>query len=187
MESTSLTGHFIIAMPSLNESYFDQSVTFICEHDENGAFGIVINHQTSITFEEIISEINITPDLPTTHHHNIFVGGPVQQDRGFILHKADQNKWASTMKVTDNISLTTSGDILKAIANDRGPKENIITLGYAGWGPGQLEREFLQNAWLNCPADEKIIFNTPIEQRFQAAANIIGVDMSTISNDSGHA
>ena len=174
-------------MPSLNESYFDQSVTFICEHDKNGAFGLVINHETNITFDEIISEINITPDTPTTTHHNILVGGPVQQDRGFILHKNDQHKWASTMEVTDNISLTTSGDILKSIANDQGPKENIIALGYAGWGPGQLEHEFIQNAWLNCPADEQIIFKTPINQRFQAAADIIGVDMNTISNDSGHA
>ena len=187
MEFTSLTGHFIIAMPSLNNSYFDQSVTYICEHDVNGAFGLVINHETNITFDDIISEINVTPDQPTEQQHIIYVGGPVQQDRGFILHKNDHNQWASSMRVTNDISLTTSGDILKAIANDVGPQDNIIALGYAGWGPGQLEREFLQNAWLNCVADERIIFDTPVDQRFQAAANIIGVDMNTISNDSGHA
>lgn len=186
MEPTFLTGHFIIAMPSLNNSYFDQSVTYICEHDTNGAFGLVINHETNITFDDIISELDFTPGQPTKQQ-TIYVGGPVQQDRGFILHKNDHNQWASSMRVTNDISLTTSADILKAIANDVGPKSKIIALGYAGWGPGQLEREFLQNAWLNCVADDRIIFKTPIDQRFQAAADIIGVDMSTISNDSGHA
>lgn len=189
MEIASLTGHFIIAMPSLMESYFDQSVTYICEHDENGAFGIVINHETDITFDEVISDINIPASDSTNKpkpHQKLFIGGPVQQDRGFILHKSG-DKWKSTLKVDDHISLTTSRDILEAIAKNKGPKDNIIALGYAGWGPGQLEQEFVDNAWLSCPADEQIIFNTPVKQRFQAAADIIGVNMSTISNDSGHA
>lgn len=186
MENASLTGHFIIAMPSLIESYFDQSVTYICEHDENGAFGIVINHETDITLDEFTSDFNIDSINTLIHNQKLFIGGPVQQDRGFILHRSG-NEWESTLKVDDQISLTTSRDIIEAIAKNKGPKDNIIALGYAGWAPGQLEQEFLDNAWLSCPANEKIIFNTPVNQRFQAAADIIGVDMSTISNESGHA
>ena len=173
-------------MPSLSDSYFDQSVTYICEHDENGAFGIIINHETDITLDEIISDIKIpSPDSPE-HNQKLFIGGPVQQDRGFILHEAG-GKWQSTLKVNEHISLTTSRDILEAIAKNEGPKDNIIALGYAGWAPEQLEQEFLDNAWLSCPANEQIIFNTPVNKRFQSAADIIGVDMSTISNESGHA
>ena len=186
METASLTGHFIIAMPSLTDSYFDQSVTYICEHDENGAFGIVINHQTDITLDEIISDIDLSSSDALNHDQKLFIGGPVQQDRGFILHKSG-NAWKSTLKINDHISLTTSRDILESIAHDEGPEANIIALGYAGWAPGQLEQEFMDNAWLSCPAKEQIIFNTPVKQRFQAAADIIGVNMSTISNESGHA
>ena len=173
-------------MPSLSDSYFDQSVTYICEHDENGAFGIIINHETDITLDEIISDIKIPSPDSTEHNQKLFIGGPVQQDRGFILHEAG-GKWKSTLNVNNHISLTTSRDILEAIAKNEGPKDNIIALGYAGWAPGQLEQEFLDNAWLSCPASEQIIFNTPVNKRFQAAADTIGVDMSTISNEAGHA
>lgn len=186
MESTSLAGQFIIAMPSLMNSYFDQTVTFICEHDKNGAFGIVINQETDIPLQEVISEINISASNELMHQKKLFIGGPVQQDRGFILHKPD-NKWKSTLVVNENISLTTSRDILEAIAKDKGPEDNIIALGYAGWGPGQLEQEFLDNSWLNCPADEQIIFKTPVSERWRAAADSIGVDITTISNETGHA
>jgi len=186
MEQTYLTGHFIIAMPSLMDPYFDQTVTFICEHDENGAFGIVINRETDITLQEVLSEIDISSSDETANQKKLFIGGPVQQDRGFILHKPEK-EWKSTLAVNDDISLTTSRDILEAIANGAGPKDNIIALGYAGWGPGQLEREFLENSWLSCPAEDQIIFNTPIEKRWQAAADIIGIDLNTISSDTGHA
>lgn len=186
METASLAGHFIIAMPTLMESYFDQSVTYMCEHDENGAFGIVINHQTNITLNTFLSDIQLPCANSLKPEQKLFIGGPVQQDHGFILHKAD-NEWESTLKIDDKISLSTSRDILEAIAKDSGPKQHLIALGYAGWAPGQLEQEFLDNAWLSCAADEKIIFSTPVKQRFQAAADIIGVNMSTISNQSGRA
>lgn len=186
MDTTSLAGHFIIAMPSLMNSYFDQSVTYMCEHDKNGAFGIVINHVTDITLQDVISEINNTQKTSAACSQNLFVGGPVQQDRGFILHKSD-GVWASTLKVNDEVSLTTSRDILESIAADKGPEDYVIALGYAGWAPGQLEQEFLDNSWLSCSANNEIIFHTPVEQRFQAAADIIGVDMDTISSETGHA
>lgn len=186
METASLAGHFIIAMPTLMKSYFDQSVTYMCEHDENGAFGIVINHETDITLNTFLSDINLPGENSLQPDQKLFIGGPVQQDSGFILHSSD-NEWKSTLKINNQMSLSTSRDILEAIATDKGPKDHLIALGYAGWAPGQLEQEFLDNAWLSCVANEAIIFNTPVKQRFQAAADIIGVDMSTISGQSGRA
>lgn len=196
METTRLTNHFIIAMPSLLDVNFDRTVTYICEHDENGTFGIVINRETDITLEEVISQMEIEtsankPNVSQTMTSNlprpaIYLGGPVQQNRGFILHSPPGN-WSSTLKINEHIALTTSRDILEAIANNQGPEQSIITLGYAGWGPGQLEQEMAANTWLNCPAEEQIIFNTPSDQRWQAAANLLGVDLQLLSNDPGHA
>lgn len=183
-------------MPSLLDVNFDRTVTYICEHDENGTFGIVINRETDITLEEVISQMEIEtsankPDASQTRTSNlprpaIYLGGPVQQNRGFILHSPPGN-WSSTLKINEHIALTTSRDILEAIANNQGPEQSIITLGYAGWGPGQLEQEMAANTWLNCPAEEQIIFNTPSDQRWQAAANLLGVDLQLLSNDPGHA
>lgn len=191
METTKLTNHFIIAMPSLLDANFDRTVTYICEHDENGTFGIIINRETDITLEEVISQMEIGTGSSQTRvsnplHHTIYLGGPVQQNRGFILHNPPGN-WGSTLKINEHIALTTSRDILEAIANNQGPEQSIIALGYAGWGPGQLEQEMVANAWLNCPAEEQIIFNTPSDQRWQAAANLLGVDLQLLSNDPGHA
>jgi len=116
----------------------------------------------------------------------VYIGGPVQVNRGFILHRPTGN-WDSSLVINDSVALTTSRDILQAIAGDSGPDDNIIALGYAGWGPGQLEQELAANAWLSCPAEQQIIFNTPIEERWQAAARLIGIDLQLMSNDAGHA
>ena len=181
-----LTGHFLIAMPSLNDGFFNQAVTYICEHDASGSFGIIINQQTGITLKQIAKEMNISCDSNDNTHQSVFTGGPVDQGRGFILHRPPGN-WQSTLKVNENVALTTSKDILQAIANNEGPEDNIIALGYAGWAAGQLDDEIARNTWLSCPADEQIIFKTPIEQRWKAAASLIGVDLSLLSNDAGHA
>ena len=117
---------------------------------------------------------------------SIYHGGPVQQERGFILH-SPAGEWNSSLKINDHLALTTSRDILEAIAHNEGPEQSIITLGYAGWSPGQLEQEIAGNVWLNCPAEEQIIFNTPTEKRWQAAADLIGIDLQLLSNDAGHA
>jgi putative transcriptional regulator len=206
METTKLTDHFIIAMPALLDENFDHTVTYICEHDENGTFGIIINRETDITIKEVISQMEINTEtsqpnasnIKTSHaeaseaitgnsqKHGVYIGGPVQQNRGFVLHKPPGN-WGSTLKINEQMALTSSRDILEAIANNQGPEQSIITLGYAGWGPGQLEQEIVANTWLSCPAEEQIIFNTPTEQRWQAAANLLGVDLQLISNDPGHA
>ena len=181
-----LTGHFLIAMPSLNDGFFNQAVTYICEHDENGSFGIMINQQTGITLSQIAKEMAIKTENNYNDKQLVFIGGPVDQGRGFILHRPIGN-WQSSLKVNDSIALTTSKDILQAIINNEGPEDNIVALGYAGWAAGQLDHEMASNTWLSCPADEQIIFNTPVEERWKTAAKLIGVDLSLLSNDAGHA
>lgn len=184
--SYNLTGHFLIAMPSLNDSFFNQAVTYICEHDEAGSFGLIINQQSEIHLKQVIKEMKIESGSNYDEEQSIFIGGPVDQGRGFILHRPTGN-WSSSLIVNDHVALTTSKDILQAIANNEGPEDCIVALGYAGWAAGQLEQEMADNTWLSCPADEQIIFNTPVEERWKAAAKLIGVDLSLMSNDAGHA
>jgi putative transcriptional regulator len=181
-----LIGHFLIAMPSLNDGFFNQAVTYICEHDKNGSFGIIINQKTGITLKQIAKEMALETENTFDDKQPVFIGGPVDQGRGFILHRPTGN-WQSSLKVGDNIALTTSKDILQAIVKNEGPKDNIVALGYAGWAAGQLDNEIANNTWLSCPADEQIIFHTPIEERWKAAAKLIGVDLSLLSSDAGHA
>lgn len=192
MNTTDLTGHFIIAMPGLLDENFNHTVTYICEHDENGTFGITINRETDITVNEIITQMETATEKKEPHEQDtpqsqsVYLGGPVQQGRGFILHKPLGN-WGSTLKINDNMALTTSRDILEAIARNEGPEQAMIALGYAGWGAGQLEQELAANTWLSCPAEEQIIFNIPASKRWQAAADLLGVDLQLLSNESGHA
>lgn len=181
-----LTGHFLIAMPSLDDGFFNQAVTFVCEHDESGSFGIIINQPTEITLDRVFSEMKIETDDDYDNKKIVYIGGPVDQGRGFVLHRPT-GEWSSSLHVTDTIALTTSKDILLAIANNQGPEDSIVALGYAGWAAGQLEMEMANNTWLTCPGDEQIIFDTPIEQRWKAAAKLIGIDLALLSNDAGHA
>jgi len=186
MTGNQLTNHFLIAMPGLTDDNFNQAVTYLCEHDENGTFGIIINRESDITMNEVMQQMQIPYSTEQQDNTLVLTGGPVQSNRGFILHRPTGN-WDSSLIVTDTIALTTSRDILEAIAEDRGPDNNIIALGYAGWGPGQLEQEMAANTWLSCPAEQQIIFETPVEKRWQAAADLIGVDLRLLSNDAGHA
>ena len=186
MKATNLTNNFIIAMPSLVDDNFNHTVTYICEHNENGSFGIVINRITDVTLDEVIHQMDIETTGSMIHEKFIYHGGPVQQERGFILHRP-LGEWSSSLKINDQMALTTSRDIIEAIAHDEGPEESIIALGYAGWSPGQLEQELADNTWLNCPADEQIIFDIPVKKRWQAAADLLGVDLQLLSNDAGHA
>ncbi len=186
MQTTNLTSHFIIAMPSLMDANFNQTVAYICEHNEDGAFGVVINRKSDITFNDIIFHMDIAPRERHSPHENIYHGGPMQQDCGFILHHS-AGKWASSLEINDQLTLTTSRDVLEAIARNEGPEQAIIALGYAGWLPGQLEQEMADNAWLSCPADEQIIFEVPAEQRWQAAADLLGIDLQLLSHEAGHA
>ena len=183
---TSLTNHFLLAMPTLREGIFSQSITYICEHGVNGAMGIVINQPLELTVAEIFEHLQIKTEANNSREP-VMAGGPVQVDHGFVLHRHCDIGWESSLEVTDEITLTTSRDILRAIAKGSGPFDHVIALGYAGWSAGQLEEELAQNSWLTLPADSNIIFSTPYQQRHSAAAAILGVDMNLISGQAGHA
>ena len=184
--SDCLRDHFLLAMPGLSEGIFSHSITYICEHGESGAMGIVINQPLELSVTEIFEHLDITPgkDFPDTP---VMAGGPVQIDHGFVLHRNCTSTWESSLKVTPLITLTTSCDVLRAIANNEGPREHLIALGYAGWSAGQLEQELAENSWLTLPADSDIIFKTDPEQRLGAAAALLGIDMNLISGEAGHA
>ncbi|MDH5485073.1 MAG: YqgE/AlgH family protein [Gammaproteobacteria bacterium] len=185
-QTSCLNNHFLIAMPNLKDGNFSRSVTYICEHDENGAMGITINRPSDIILDEVFQQLGIKTLNPEIGQETVYLGGPVHPDRGFLLHTPN-GSWQSSLRVTDTISVTTSRDILEAIANDESPDQLLITVGYAGWAPGQLEYELAENVWLNCPATEEIIFNTPAEKRWDAAARLLGIDLQLLSVDTGHA
>ena len=184
--ANSLSNHFLIAMPALDDPNFHHTTTFICEHDEDGALGVVINRPMNMRLAEILKYMDIEPGSEEISATPVYMGGPVQSDRGFVLHEPSGN-WEATLKVTDTIGITSSRDILQAIAAGEGPERAIVTLGYAGWGAGQLEQELADNTWLSGPASSKIVFDTPSEQRWQAAAALLGVDLNLLSSDAGHA
>ena len=185
-EMSSLTNHFLIAMPSLKDPNFFHGVTYICEHDEEGAMGIMINRPLDIDLGEVLGQMHIDSELPEVASIPIFLGGPVQCERGFVLHKP-HGRWEATLEVTAEIGVTSSRDILEAIARGAGPRQYLIALGYAGWAAGQLEQEMADNAWLSVPADDRIIFETPFDQRWERAAALTGVDIRRLSSDIGHA
>lgn len=186
MQQINLTNHFLIAMPNLKDPDFERTVTYICAHNEEGAMGIVINKPLDIELGEIFEQMDIPADNPEMNNKMIFLGGPVHTDRGFILHQTN-NKWDSSIIVSDELCVTTSKDILEAIAVGDGPAESLIALGYAGWGGGQLEQELLENTWLSSPANLETIFKTPYEQCWNSAAKHMGIDIEKISHDIGHA
>lgn len=181
----SLRDHFLIAMPGLNDSSFAHTVTYICEHSDKGAMGVVINTATPMLLKEIFSQMDLD-DLSDQGDQIVMSGGPVQPERGFVLH-SNEAKWQSTLEISPDISLTASRDIITALAAGRGPKQCLIALGYAGWGEGQLEAEIAANSWLTVPADKDIIFNTPFEERWTSAAQTLGIDVNLISSTAGHA
>lgn len=185
-ETGYLTNQFLIAMPGLLDPNFFHSVTYICEHNQNGAMGIVINQPVELTIGELMEQMGEPIANTDIVESTVFRGGPVDIERGFVLHRPVGN-WQSTMPVTNEIGVTTSNDIITAMANKEGPDDFLIALGYAGWGAGQLEAEIRDNSWLNCPGDPKILFETAVPQRWEAAAALIGIDIHQITGDAGHA
>jgi putative transcriptional regulator len=191
IENMNLTGHFLIAMPNLTDPYFAKSVTFICTHTEEGAMGVVINRPTDMTYETLFDKINIKLEHTTIANNPVLYGGPVQPERGFVLHEP-YGDWDSSILINDKTSLTTSKDILEAVAIGAGPKKLIFSLGYAGWTPNQLEQEIGQNSWLSVQAKDtdtlnKILFDTPHEDQFNAAIALLGFDPAMLSDTAGHA
>lgn len=187
-EPTSLRDHLLISMPHLADQHFSRTVTYICDHSEYGAMGIVINRPAGIMVHDLLSHIDLDYSrfalLPTP----VYAGGPVHTDRGFVLHLNHPGQtWLSSHAVTPEISLTTSIDILEALAMGQGPERFLVALGYAGWGPGQLEQELTENSWLSCPANSDILFEIPAEERLQAAASVLGVNLQLMTAHAGHA
>lgn len=185
--SLSLANQFLIAMPSMDDGYFQRSVTYICEHDEQGAMGLVVNKQTDMSVKRLLKEIQI--DLPETsplEENMVLAGGPVQTDRGFVLHKGNRT-WSSSLQLEEGIMVTTSKDILENLGKESGPEDFLVTLGYAGWSAGQLEQEIANNSWLTVKADPEVIFNTPASERWETAVKMLGIDISQLTSFAGHA
>lgn len=186
-ELRSLSNHLLIAMPSMTDGYFARTVTYVCEHNDQGAMGIVINQPSTMTLRQILEQTDATLEVEGPHAEQIVLaGGPVNQERGFVIHSGGAH-WASSLQLTSDIAVTTSRDILSAIGTNAGPGYALVALGYAGWGAGQLEAEIQENAWLIIEADEDILFKTPIHKRWQAAVNKLGVDVWQLAPGVGHA
>jgi len=208
----SLENQFLIAMPALDDSYFNKTVTYICEHNEQGAMGLIINLPINITLSDLLKQIdpdedegsdkgsessktssasicltdNANTDVTNSLEQLVLTGGPIAQQRGFVLHSA-QSGWGSSLVLSKELMITTSKDILMALGTEKAPEQFMVTLGYAGWGPGQLEQELQTNSWLTTPADSDILFNTPIELRWKKATEKLGIDLAHFSSDIGHA
>ena len=181
-----LTNQLLIAMPAMGDPNFAQTVTLICDHGPRGALGLILNKPLTMRMGEIFAQLEISVASGPLSERQVLRGGPMQTDRGFVVHRAG-GEWDSTLKVSDAIHVTTSRDILAAMARGEGPSEAIVALGYAGWDGGQLEDEIRANAWLNAPVDAELIFEMPFESRWEAAGRLLGVELSRISPISGNA
>jgi putative transcriptional regulator len=186
MQKVNLTDHFLIAMPNMVDPHFAKSLTFICEHNDQGALGVVVNRPLEMNLHSLLEQVSIAPETDAFKSIPIHFGGPVQVDRGFVLH-VPRGEWQSTLAVGADVGLTTSKDILQAVARGEGPQRLLVTLGYAGWAPGQLETEIQANGWLNCPADPELIFDPEVDRKYVRALHKIGIDPLRLVNDSGHA
>ena len=186
MSQLDLSHHFLIAMPAMADSVFAKSLTYICEHNEQGALGIIVNRPINLTLGDLFAQIKVPLDQAEFKNLPVHFGGPVQTERGFVLHDTEGN-WQSTLRINDRLALTTSKDILEAVGEGQGPQHLLVTLGYAGWAQGQLEHELSQNAWLSVSASEHILFDLPAEERLPAAMALLGVDYASLSEDAGHA
>ncbi|MBQ0935541.1 YqgE/AlgH family protein [Ideonella paludis] len=189
-DGINLTNQFLIAMPGMADEQFSGSVVYLCEHSDKGALGLVINKPTDITLEGLFDKVELSLDRPDLMSQPVFYGGPVQTERGFVLHDAPANDGAafmSTLQVPGGLAMTTSKDVLEAISKGDGPKRVLVTLGYSGWSAGQLEEEIGRNGWLTVEATPEVIFDTPIAQRYERALGLLGFDPRMLSQEVGHA
>jgi putative transcriptional regulator len=183
---SSLTNQLLIAMPGMLDPNFSTTVTLICEHNDEGALGIVINRPTTLKLSGLFEQLSVDDPDPRVASNPVLSGGPVGTERGFVLHGPEQS-YENTLAVSDSIQLTLSRDIIDAMASGAGPDPSLVALGYAGWEPGQLEDEMLANSWLNVPATPEIVFDIPFEDRWDSAARTLGIDIARMSPDAGHA
>ena len=181
-----LTNQLLIAMPGMADPNFSTTVTLICEHNDDGALGIIINRPLNLKLSGLFEQLSVDDADPDVGSSPVMAGGPVGTERGFVLHGKDHS-FENTLSVSDDIQLTLSRDVIDAMATGEGPEKSLVAIGYAGWEPGQLEQEMLANAWLNVDATPELVFDTPFEERWDSAARLLGVDISSISPDAGHA
>jgi putative transcriptional regulator len=184
-----LTNHFLIAMPSMQDPIFGGTVVYVCEHNDKGVLGVVINKPTDMTMDVLFDRIDLKLSeglKSTVSSAPIMFGGPVQDDRGFVLHSTG-GRYSSSLAVTDEVAFTTSIDVLEAVANGDGPQRMLVSIGYAGWSPGQLEEEIGKNGWLTVGADAHVLFDLPVEERYNAAIKLLGIDPMMLAPEAGHA
>src|SRR6185295_9661732 len=190
VSSINLTNHFLIAMPNMADPYFSKTLTYVCEHNDQGALGIVVNRPIDMTLQALFERLSLSLKNSSFADLPIYFGGPVQTDRGFVLH-LPAGEWQSTLKVSgglrETIGLTTSKDILEAVGRGEGPAKMLISLGYAGWSAGQIEHELKQNAWLTVEAKDAILFDIPADERLPAAMQLLGIDYARLADQAGHA
>ena len=181
-----LTNHFLIAMPNMVDPNFSGSLTYICEHNDRGALGLIVNRPGDITLGALLGQADITLNNDEWKSVPVYKGGPVQTDRGFVLHRP-VGSWQSTLAVNDVAGLTTSRDVLLSMVAGKGPEKMLVAIGYAGWAAGQLEQEIKQNGWLTVEADLDVVFNMPPEARLNAAMGLLGISFANLSDQAGHA
>ena len=189
-ERIDLTNQFLIAMPGMVDDRFAGSVVYLCEHNERGALGLVINKPIDITLKNLFEKVELSLDREDFAAQPVYFGGPVQTERGFVLHEKQGEQvagYSSTMSIPGGLEMTTSKDVLEALSSGAGPKKVLVTLGYSGWGAGQLEDEMSRNGWINVGAERGIIFDTPVEQRYDKALSLLGIDVGMLSQEAGHA
>lgn len=186
-----LTNQFLVAMPGMVDDNFAGAVVYLCEHTEKGALGLVINRPIDIKLKNLFEKVDLTLERQDLAEAPVFFGGPVQTERGFVLHEKlneEGGHYHSTLRIArGDLEMTTSKDVLEAMANGAGPRRVLVTLGYAGWGAGQLEDEISRNGWINVPSDLAIIFDTPVEQRYERALQLLGIDPGMLMQEAGHA
>ena len=188
-----LTNHFLIAMPGMEDDSFARSVVYVCEHSERGALGLIINKPTDISLEGLFEKVDLLLGRSDLAGSPVFLGGPVQTERGFVLHERvqletdDEPAYASTMVIPGGLEMTTSKDVLEALATGAGPRRVLVTLGYSAWGEGQLESEMAENSWLSVGANTTVIFDTPVDARYDSALRLLGLEAWRISPGAGHA
>lgn len=182
----SLVGHVLVAMPAMDDQRFARAVVLLCQHNEEGAMGLVVNRPSEYRLSEIFAQMQIRDSRTDFADQPVLAGGPVQTDRGFVLHQGASD-WDSTLRITPSLAVSTSRDVLDDIASGKGPGRFVLMLGFSGWGPGQLEAELADNAWLTVPADDELLFDVPLELRWQTATARLGVDPGQLAGYAGHA
>jgi putative transcriptional regulator len=188
--SIDLTNQFLIAMPGMADDTFAGAVVYLCEHSEKGALGLVINKPIDIKLKNLFEKVDLTLDREDLAEQPVYFGGPVQTERGFVLHEPlseDGGHYTSSLRVPGGLEMTTSKDVLEALSHGAGPKKVLVTLGYSGWSPGQLEDEISRNGWITVGAEPSIIFDTPVQDRYERALSLLGIDPRMLSGEAGHA